>query len=101
MVEDEVLKALMSVLTEDQYKDLILSKSVNVEGTPMVPEEWTKVALGGRVVSNDGRRTRPLSVAGEYTITMAMKEFKMRSLRDKRNQKLLRGGRWVDDEASQ
>jgi len=96
MVEDEVLKSLMEVVSADQYRDLVSSKSVDVEGIRMVPEEWTRVALGGRVVSVDGRKTRPLSVSGELKVTMAMKEFKMRSLRDKRNQKLLRGGRWVE-----
>ena len=97
MVEDETLKALADVVPEERYRELVLSKSSQVEGTLVVPDEWTRIALGGkRVLSNDGSRSRPLSASGQLITTRAMKEFQMRSLRDKRNQKLLRGGRWTE-----
>ncbi|KAL7571995.1 hypothetical protein ACA910_001652 [Epithemia clementina (nom. ined.)] len=119
MVEESVLKALMSVTTEEQYRQLVLSKSdllldstgpASLMGGPangssaattsaVVPEEWTRQALGvGRVISLDGRTVRPLSVSGKVTETRAMKEYKMRKLRGKPGQALLRGGRWTEED---
>lgn len=94
MVDDNVLKQLKTATTAEQYTSLVLTASEDVEGTKMVPEAWTINALGGRVVTADGRRTTPLSIEGKLTVTMAMQEFKMRRIRDKRNRNLLRGGRW-------
>jgi hypothetical protein len=93
MVDDKVLNLLRAMASSDQFATLVLSSSETVEGTKVVPEEWTRKALGGKVVSIDGRKTTPLSVDGQLKTTMAMKDFQMRRLRDKRNQNLLRSGR--------
>eukprot|EP00977_Amphora_coffeiformis_P019834 scaffold7485_cov176-Amphora_coffeaeformis.AAC.21 len=94
MVDDVLLKQFIEVATPDQYQSLVIMSSEIVEGVRMIPESWSRNSLGGRVVSADGRRVRPVTVDGRLTETKAMQEFKMRRLRDKRNQKLLRGGRW-------
>jgi len=94
MVDDSVLEQLQTTATSEQYTNLVITASEDVEGIKMVPEAWTINALGGRVVTADGRRTTPLSIEGKLTVTMAMQEFKMRRIRDKRNRNLLRGGRW-------
>jgi hypothetical protein len=94
MVDDTVLKQLRTAATSDQYSRLVVSPSEDIEGTKMVPEAWTLNALGKRVVTADGRKGVPLSIDGRLTVTMAMQDFKMRRLRDKRNRDLLHGGRW-------
>lgn len=93
MVDENVLIQLRSAATQEQYSKLVNSVSEDVDGTKMVPEAWTFNALGGRVVTADGRRTKPLSVDGKLAVTAAMQEFRMRRMRDKRNRNLLRGGR--------
>jgi hypothetical protein len=94
MVDDTVLRQLRTAATSDQYSRLVVQPSEDIEGTKMVPEAWTLNALGKRVVTADGRKAVPLSIDGRLTVTMAMQEFKMRRLRDKRNRNLLQGGRW-------
>ena len=94
MMDDLLLKQVMQVTTPEQYHRLVVAPSEVVEGVKVIPENWSRNALGGRVVSADGRRVRPLTIDGRVTETKAMQEFKMRRLCDKRNQKLLRGGRW-------
>lgn len=101
MVDDVLLQQFMEVTTPTQYQQLVILPGEDVEGVKVLPQSWSRNALGGRVVSADGRRVRPVTVDGRLTETKAMQEFKMRRLRDKRNQKLLRGGRWnrrLDDE---
>ena len=102
MVEELVLQALMAVTTTGQYEELVLSQSIsNRSGGPTVPEEWTRKVLGaGRTLSLDGRKVRPLSVSGKVTETRAMKEFRMRKLREKPGQKLLRGGRTLEEKTA-
>ena len=100
MVDDHVLRQFRLVCTPEQYAKLVIAKSVDVEGTKMVPETWTANVLGGRVVTADGRRTTPLSIDGELTRTIAMKEFQMRRLRDKRNRNFLQGGRLTNASAA-
>jgi hypothetical protein len=93
MVDENVLTQLRALTSIDQYARLVIAKSSFLEGTKMVPEEWTINALGGRVVTEDGRRAPPLSIEGRLTVTMGMQDFKMRRLKDKRNRNLLQGGR--------
>lgn len=93
LVNENVLAHLRDSAPPDLFAELVLTSSETVEGTKVVPERWTRKALGGKVISVDGRKTTPLSVDGRLKSTLAMKEFKMRRLKDKRNQKLLRGGR--------
>lgn len=95
MVDSEILSHLRSATTSEQYADLVITSSeTNVDGTKIVPEAWTAKALGGKVISIDGRKSTPLSVDGRLMTTRAMQEFKMRRLLDKRNRNLLWGGRW-------
>jgi hypothetical protein len=93
MVDEHVLRMLRLVATMEQYARLVIAESDDVEGTKSVPEAWTVNVLGGRVLTSDGRRTTPLTIDGQLTETLAMKEFQMRRLRDKRNRNLLQGGR--------
>jgi hypothetical protein len=93
MVDEKVLGQLKVAAVDDHYNRLVVEESETVEGTKVVPESWTRNALGGRVVTAEGRRTTPLSVGGQLTVTLAMREFQMRRLRDHRNRKLLQGGR--------
>jgi len=93
MVDENVLRQLRTAATSEQYSRLVISRSENVEGTKMVPEAWTLNALGKRVVTADGRKGVPLSIDGRLTVTMAMQEFKMRRLIDKRNRNVFQGGR--------
>ena len=92
-VDETVLRELRVASTEDQFAELVLSECEFVEGTKMIPESWTANALSGRVLTAEGRRTPPLSVEGRLTVTLAMREFQMRRLRDHRNRNLLQGGR--------
>jgi hypothetical protein len=93
MVDDTVLQQLKAAAFQDQYSRLVAAESETIEGTKVVPEAWTRNALGGRVVTAEGRRTTPLTIGGQLTVTLAMREFQMRRLRDHRNRKLLQGGR--------
>ena len=93
LIDERVLKALKSAVSDGQYFQLVISRSDSVEGIRMVPEDWTKNVGVNRVITADGRKAMPLSADGRYTITRAMKEFKMRKLRSKVNQRVLHGGR--------
>ena len=97
MVDDVLLKQFMEATAPDQYQRLVVAQSETVEGAKVIPESWSRNVLGGRVISADGRKVRPLTIDGRLTETKAMQEFKMRRLRDKRNRKLLQGGRWDRD----
>ena len=93
LVNEHVLSALKHSVSPEQYLSLVIGKSEEVEGTRMVPEEWTRNVGKERVITAQGRRSAPLSVDGRYTITKAMKEYKMRKLRSKVNRSVLQGGR--------
>jgi hypothetical protein len=94
MVDDVLLQQLMQVATQEQYHRLIVVPSETVDDVKVIPEEWSRSVLGGRVVSADGRRVKPVTIDGRLAETKSMKEFKMRRLRDGRNRSLLQGGRW-------
>ena len=93
MVDDNVLVRLRSAATPEMYSKLVVLASEEIEGQRMVPEAWTYNALGGRVITADGRRTKPLSIEGKLAVTKSMLDFRMRRLTDKRNRNLLRGAR--------
>ncbi len=80
--------------TIEQFHRLVVAKHDVVEGVAVVPESWTRNVLGGRVKFEDGRKTTPLNLHGELTITRAMYDFRLRRVREKRNRRLLEGGRW-------
>jgi hypothetical protein len=93
MVDQNVLLCLRDAATDDQFASLVEAHSETVEGTKVVPESWTRKALGGKVISVDGRKTTPLGVDGEFKTTWGMNAFQMRRLLDHRNRNMLRGGR--------
>jgi hypothetical protein len=100
LVDEHVLQALKGAASEDQYIEWVIAESQDVEGTRMVPEQWTRNVGARKVITAAGRRSPPLSVDGRYTVTKAMKEFRMRKLRSRVNQRVLQGGRLKLDEKS-
>jgi hypothetical protein len=99
MVDSFLLKQLMEVATQEQYQQLVVNKSELVEDVKVIPESWSRNVLGGRVISADGRKIRPVTIDASEISTRAMQEFKMRRLRDKRNRRLLQGGRWRENQS--
>jgi hypothetical protein len=93
LVNEKVLVALRAATTSDQYATLVVEQSEVVDGFRLVPESFTRNVLGGKTISVDGRSTLPLGVDGRLALTPGMLEFRMRRLRNKKNQNLLRGGR--------
>ena len=93
LVDGNVLQHMRKVATKDQYSALVVAFSEDIDGAKLVPASWSSNAIGGRVVSSDGRKTTQLSVDGTPAITASISEFKMRRLRTKQNRNLLRGGR--------
>jgi hypothetical protein len=93
MVNERVLATMLVVTTAEQYATLVVEQSEDVDGLRLVPESFTRNVLGGKTISVDGRRTLPLGVDGQLVLTPGMLEFRMRRLRSKKNQNLLRGGR--------
>jgi predicted nucleic acid-binding Zn finger protein len=94
LVDSRVLRALKAVTSEELYMELVISHSTVEDGIRMVPESWTTRAVGvQRVVTADGRKAVPLSVDGRFTVTKAMKEYRMRKLRSHVNRNVLHGGR--------
>jgi hypothetical protein len=93
MVDEAVLNQLKAASLEQEYARMVMDECKTMGTIKIVPESWSVRALGGRIISADGRKTRPLSAEGKLTTTVAMQEFKMRKLRDGRNRKLLQGGR--------
>lgn len=93
LVDDRVLSTLKAVSTSEQYSSLVVANSEEVDGFRLVPESFTRNVLGGKTISVDGRSTLPLRVDGRLAITRGMLEFRMRRLRNRKNQRLLRGGR--------
>ena len=93
LVDEEVLKSLKAATSEGQYFNMVVSVSEGEEGTRIVPESWTSNVGVKRRVTASGRKAVPLTVEGKRTVTTAMKEDRMRKLRSKSNQRILRGGR--------
>jgi hypothetical protein len=94
LVDSRVLRTLKAVASEEVYMELVVSHSTVEDDIRMVPESWTTHAVGvQRDVTADGRKAVPLSVDGRFTVTKAMKEFRMRKLRSHVNRNVLHGGR--------
>lgn len=98
MVDEEVLQKLKAAISAEEYSDLVVSRSEEVDGEKIVPESWSVKTLRGSTITADGRRSVPLTIDGNLTFTKGMVEFQMRRLREKRNQRLLRGGRYKPPE---
>ena len=99
LVDGKVLQRMRKVATEDQYSSLVVAFSEDIDGTKVVPAKWSANAIGGRVVSSDGRKTTQLSVDGTPAVTSSLSEFKMRRLRSRKNRNLLQGGRLKQPES--
>lgn len=93
LVNEPVLQSLKAATSDEQYFQLVLAVSEEVEGNRMVPEDWSRNVGVQRKVTASGRKAAPLSVDGRFTVTKAMKEYRMRKLRSKNNQRVLQGGR--------
>jgi len=93
MVDGKVLERMREVASEEQYTNLVVAFSNDIEGTKVVPEKWTAKALHGRGTSGESRKMTHLSVDGTVAETASLSEYKMRRLRSKRNKNLLQGGR--------
>lgn len=93
MVDGEVLGAFREAAPYELYKTTILARRDSggdpAEGRTL-PDEWTRNA---KVRLPGARMAPPLSVDGVFLRTNSMMEHRMRKLRLKTNQKLLRGGR--------
>lgn len=94
LVDDKVLRQFKKTAPFDLYQSkILLNAKSSVDGDGMIlPEEWTR-NIGHRVRTAEGRRPRPLSPDVGFVVTPSMADYKMRKLRSKKNQNLLRGGR--------
>jgi hypothetical protein len=86
-VDQTVLEQFHYVASSYLYSKLVVGHGVAVEGIKVVPGSWT------RTVTKHRGKALPLSIDGQFTETIASKEYKMRKLRGRSNQRLLRGGR--------
>lgn len=88
-----MMKRFRDLASEDLYTRLVVENSeFDSDGTRVVPLSWTsKVTTAGLIF--DRKKGPALDVAGDFFLTGSMKERRMRRLRQRRNQKLLRGGR--------
>ena len=94
LVDDRVLRQFKKTAPFDLYQDtILLNAQTSTDGDGMIlPEEWTR-NIGHRVRTAEGRRPQPLSPDVGFVMTKSMADYKMRRLRSKKNQRLLRGGR--------
>ena len=88
-VNQALLESFRSAASTHVYAELVVSKSILVEDTKIVPESWTRNVRGFR----EGKQVMPLSIHGNFTFTKSAAEYRMRKLRRRTNQKMLRGGR--------
>ena len=94
LVDDRVLRQFKKTAPFDLYQGtILLNAQTSTDGDGMIlPEEWTR-NIGHRVRTAEGRRPQPLSPDVGFVMTKSMADYKMRRLRSKKNQRLLRGGR--------
>eukprot|EP00536_Pseudo-nitzschia_multiseries_P013284 jgi/Psemu1/68647/estExt_Genemark1.C_5570023 len=89
VVNPSLLEHFKSAASTHLYARLVVSKSIPTEDIKIVPKSWTENIKGYR----EGRKGMPLSIHGNFTLTKAAAEYRMRNLRRRKNQKVLRGGR--------
>lgn len=94
LVDDRVLRQFKKTAPFDLYQSkILLNAKSSVDGDGMVlPEDWS-MNIGHRVRTAEGRRPQPLSPDVGFVVTQSMANYKMRRLRSRKNQHLLRGGR--------
>ena len=88
-VDQTLLETFKSTASTYLYAKLVVSKSIPMEETKVVPGSWTRNIEGNR----EGKQVMPLSIHGNFTFTKAAADYRMRKLRRRKNQKFLRGGR--------
>ena len=94
LVDHVLLKRFQDLAPDDLYTRLVLdtAESEDDDGTRVVPLAWTcNVTTKGLIV--DRKKPPSLDVDGNFFLTSKMKDRRMKGLRQRRNQKLLRGGR--------
>ena len=93
LMDRVMLKRFRELASPDLYSRLVVENSVfDKDGTRVIPLSWTaNVTTTGLIV--DRKKAPALDVAGNFFLTATMKDRRMRRLRERRNQKLLRGGR--------
>ena len=88
-VNQSLLETFKSAASAHLYAKLVVSKSIPMEDIKIVPESWTRNVEGYR----EAKQVMPLSIHGNFTFTRRAAEYRMRKLRQRKNQKFLRGGR--------
>ena len=88
-VNQGLLESFKSAASAHLFANLVVSNSIPMEDIKIVPESWTRNVKGNR----EGRQVMPLSIHGNFTFTKRAAEYRMRKLRQRKNQKFLRGGR--------
>jgi hypothetical protein len=88
-VNQSLLEKFKSAAPTYLYAKLVVSKSIPLEDIKIVPESWTRNVEGYK----EGKQVMPLSIHGNFTFTKGAAEYRMRKLRQRKNQKFLRGGR--------
>jgi hypothetical protein len=106
LVDTTVLQTLQKYAPEDLYRKLLKPSKPMCENVATMnyiiktlPLEWTVRAKGEKVKLEDGRTIPvPLKVDGTplHNRSPLLNERKMKRLRSKKNQRLLRGGRIQD-----
>jgi len=89
LVDEDVVQQFQEVAPDEVYHKTVLLRS---NGGRTLPEDWTR-NLGHRNRSQDRSRISLVSADGSILAMPGSSEYKMRTIRNKTNQKLLRGGR--------
>eukprot|EP00584_Thalassiosira_punctigera_P001020 CAMPEP_0172537518 /NCGR_PEP_ID=MMETSP1067-20121228/9100_1 /TAXON_ID=265564 ORGANISM="Thalassiosira punctigera, Strain Tpunct2005C2" /NCGR_SAMPLE_ID=MMETSP1067 /ASSEMBLY_ACC=CAM_ASM_000444 /LENGTH=792 /DNA_ID=CAMNT_0013322835 /DNA_START=71 /DNA_END=2449 /DNA_ORIENTATION=- len=85
LVNRQVLKQFQSTVSTEAYHCEVVQDAPRYDGVKSLPETWTRSL---------GRKRNPIiSVGGDVIGSMAHNDHKMRKRWEKRNQKLLQGGR--------
>mmetsp|Transcript_69165 Transcript_69165/g.104280 ORF Transcript_69165/g.104280 Transcript_69165/m.104280 type:complete len:421 (+) Transcript_69165:2-1264(+) len=92
-VNRDVLGRFEDASSSYWYAKIVIEKSVDVENVKALPESWTRNATGLSTHAGGGGKVLPLSIDGKVTFTKTEAEHRMRKLRQRVNQNMLRGGR--------
>jgi hypothetical protein len=98
LVDKRVLEQFQLGAPFELYRKTILLGAAGVDSDgKTLPDEWSR-NLPFTVRTAEGRRPPPLSIEGNFIFTTAIKNYQMRKLRTRKNQKLLQGGRLKDEQ---
>mmetsp|Transcript_40059 Transcript_40059/g.58548 ORF Transcript_40059/g.58548 Transcript_40059/m.58548 type:complete len:860 (-) Transcript_40059:160-2739(-) len=98
-VDTEVLEVFQKIASPELYRKRVLLIVTGGEGGSgeskerTLPEKWTRnLRYRGRTL--EGKKAAPtLSIDGTFANIQEMNQYKMRNLRERKNQRVLRGGR--------